>query len=132
MAKGEIIVDGAKCFCSNSADNNSKAKAVPLMVKSQTKKLGKNKYFAQEKPIATNLDDTSESFGGGNGFGMCNTPDNKKLPCKAKCNIKYSDYYKNVDFHKSMKVLLDISTGTCEGYGQKGTIEFATTGQKKQ
>ena len=131
MAKGEIIVEGAKCFCSNSVANNSKATAVPLAVKSQIKKLKTNKYFAQEKPIATNLDDTAESFGGGNGFGECYTTDKKKLPCKAKCSIKYKDYYENVDFDKSMKVLLDISTGTCPGYGKTGTITFATTGQKK-
>jgi hypothetical protein len=133
MAKGEIIVEGAKCFCSNSVANNSKATAVPLAVKSQTKKLKKNKYFAQEKPIATNLDDTAESFNNGEGFGDCYLPDKSKkpMPCKAKCNIKYKDYYKNVDFDKSMKVLLDISTGTCPGYGTPGNIEFATTGQKK-
>ncbi|MCC9070244.1 DUF4280 domain-containing protein [Flavobacterium sp. F-65] len=133
MAKGEIIVEGAKCFCSNSVANNSKATAVPLAVKSQTKKLKKNKYFAQEKPIATNLDDTAESFNNGAGFGDCYLPDKSKKPqpCKAKCNIKYKDFYKNVDFDKSMKILLDISTGTCPGYGTPGNIEFATTGQKK-
>jgi uncharacterized protein (TIGR02594 family) len=133
MAKGEIIVEGAKCFCSNSVANNSKATAVPLAVKSQTKKLKTNKYFAQEKPIATNLDDTAQSFNNGEGFGDCYLPDKSKkpMPCKAKCNIKYKDFYKNVDFDKSMKVLLDISTGTCPGYGTPGNIEFATTGQKK-
>ncbi|MCV9934721.1 DUF4280 domain-containing protein, partial [Flavobacterium sp. LS1R47] len=137
MAKGEIIVEGAKCFCSNSVANNSKATAVPLAVKSQIKKLGKNKYFAQEKPIATNLDDTAESFNNGAGFGDCYLPDKSKkpMPCKAKCDIKYKDYYENVDFNNSMKVLLDKSTGTCAGYrpdnGAAGTIKFATTGQKK-
>jgi uncharacterized protein (TIGR02594 family) len=133
MAKGEIIVEGAKCFCSNSVANNSKANAVPLVVKSQTKKLKGNKYFAQEKPIATNLDDKAESFNNGEGFGDCYLPDKSKkpMPCKAKCSIKYKDYYKNADFDKSMKILLDISTGTCPGYGTPGIIEFATTGQKK-
>lgn len=133
MAKGEIIVEGAKCFCSNSVANNSKATAVPLVVKSQTKKLKGNKYFAQEKPIATNLDDKAENFNNGEGFGDCYLPDKSKkpMPCKAKCSIKYKDYYKNVDFDKSMKILLDISTGTCPGYGTVGNIEFATTGQKK-
>lgn len=131
MAKGEIIVEGATCFCSNSVKNNSKANAVPLAVKSQIKKLEANKYFAQEKPIATNLDDTSDSFNNGAGFGECYLPDKKTKPCKGQCSIKYKDFYKNVDFDKSMKVLLDISTGTCPGYGVPGTIEFATTGQKK-
>nr|WP_315222338.1 PAAR-like protein [uncultured Flavobacterium sp.] len=131
MAKGEIIVEGAKCFCSNSVANNSKATAVPLVVKSQSKKLKENKYFAQEKPIATNLDNTAESFNNGEGFGYCYLPDKKKKPCKGQCSIKYKDFYKNVDFDKSMKVLLDISTGTCPGYGVPGTITFATTGQKK-
>lgn len=133
MAKGEIIVEGAKCFCSNSVANNSKATAVPLVVKSQTKKLKGNKYFAQEKPIATNLDDKAENFNNGEGFGDCYLPDKSKkpMPCKAKCSIKYKDYYKNADFDKSMKILLDISTGTCPGYGTAGNIEFATTGQKK-
>jgi uncharacterized protein (TIGR02594 family) len=131
MAKGEIIVEGATCFCSNSVKNNSKANAVPLAVKSQIKKLKANKYFAQEKPIATNLDDTSDSFNNGAGFGDCYLPDKKTKPCKGQCSIKYKDFYKNVDFDKSMKVLLDISTGTCPGYGTPGIIEFATTGQKK-
>ncbi|MCC9063482.1 PAAR-like protein [Flavobacterium piscisymbiosum] len=130
MAKGEIIVEGAKCFCSNSVINNSKANTVPLTVKSQIK------YFAQEKPIATNLDDNSDCFDNGNGFGECYLPNkNTTKPCKAKCSIKYKDYYKNVDFDKRMKVLLDISTGTCPGYGPMGAtagiIQFATTGQKK-
>ena len=127
--KGYIIVEGAKAFCSSSVANNSKGTAVPLEVKSQKKKLGKNKYFAQEKPIATYLDDKADSFGGGNGFGNCKGSDGKPYPCKAKCNIKYKDYYENVDFNKSMKVLLDVSTGTCPGYGVPGTIQFATTGQ---
>jgi len=127
--KGYIIVEGAKAFCSSSVANNSKGTAVPLQVKSQKKKLGKNKYFAQEKPIATYLDDKADSFGGGNGFGNCKGSDGKPYPCKAKCNIKYKDYYENVDFNKSMKVLLDVSTGTCPGYGVPGTIQFATTGQ---
>ncbi|KUJ55383.1 hypothetical protein [Chryseobacterium aquaticum] len=127
--KGYIVLEGAKVFCSSSVANNSKATAVPLQVKSQKKKLGKNKYFAQEKPIATYLDDKADSFGGGNGFGNCKGSDGKPYPCKAKCNIKYKDYYENVDFNKSMKVLLDVSTGTCSGYGVPGTIQFATTGQ---
>ena len=127
--KGYIIVEGAKAFCSSSVANNSKGTAVPMEVKSQKKKLGKNKYFAQEKPIATYLDDKADSFGGGNGFGNCKGSDGKPYPCKAKCNIKYKDYYENVDFNKSMKVLLDVSTGTCPGYGVPGTIQFATTGQ---
>ncbi|MBP4136751.1 PAAR-like protein [Flavobacterium geliluteum] len=131
MAKGEIIVEGAKCFCSNSVANNSKATAVPLVVKSQSKKLKENKYFAQEKPIATNLDNTAESFNNGEGFGDCYLPDKKKKPCKGQCSIKYKDFYKNVDFDKSTKVLLDISTGICPGYGVPGTITFTTTGQKK-
>ncbi|MFB9076274.1 hypothetical protein ACFFLS_26050 [Flavobacterium procerum] len=131
MAKGEIIVEGAKCFCSNSDTNKNKGTAVPLAVKSQTAKLKSNKYFAQEKPIATIFDEDAKSFDNGNGFGMCITPDNKKAPCKAVCKIKYKDFYENVSFDKSMKVLIDKSTGTCEGYGKKGTIEFATTGQKK-
>ncbi|WP_439480660.1 TIGR02594 family protein [Chryseobacterium aquaticum] len=127
--KGYIIVEGAKAFCSSSVANNSKGTAVPMQVKSQKKKLGKNKYFAQEKPIATYLDDKADSFGGGNGFGNCKGSDGKPYPCKAKCNIKYKDYYENVEFNKSMKVLLGVSTGTCPGYGVPGTIQFATTGQ---
>lgn len=133
MAKrGYIVVEGAKVFCSSSVANNSKATAVPLQVKSQKKKLGKNKYFAQEKPIATYLDDKADSFGGGNGFGNCKGSDGKPYPCKAKCNIKYKDYYENVDFNKSMKVLLDVSTGICPGYGVPGTIQFVTTGQSNK
>ncbi|OMP13708.1 hypothetical protein COLO4_01105, partial [Corchorus olitorius] len=100
-----------------------------MEVKSQKKKLGKNKYFAQSKPVATYLDDKAESFGGGNGFGNCKGSDGKTYPCKGKCNIKYKDYYENVEFNKSMKILLDVSTGNCPGYGVPGTIAFATTGQ---
>lgn len=127
--KGFIIVEGATAYCSNSASNNSKATAVPLEVKSQKKKLGKNKYFAQNKPVATYLDDKAESFGGGNGFGNCKGSDGKPYPCKGRCNLKYKDYYENVEFNKSMKVLLDVSTAVCPGYGVPGTVAFATTGQ---
>ncbi|MDQ0783387.1 hypothetical protein [Chryseobacterium sp. W4I1] len=127
--KGFIIVEGATAFCSSSIANNSKGTAVPMEVKSQKKKLGKNKYFAQSKPVATYLDDKAESFGGGNGFGNCKGSDGKPYPCKGKCNLKYKDYYENVEFNKSMKVLLDVSTATCPGYGVPGTIAFATTGQ---
>ena len=130
MAKGKIIIEGAKVFCTNSAANNSKATAVPIKVTSQKKKLGKNKYFAQEKPVATFLDDKAESFNNGQGFGDCITPDGKKLPCLAKCQIKYTGYYENVDFNKSMKILLDSSTGDCPGYGKPGKIQFADSGQK--
>lgn len=130
MAKGKIIIEGAKVFCTNSAANNSKATAVPIKVTSQKKKIGKNKYFAQEKPVATFLDDKAENFNNGQGFGDCITPDGKKLPCLAKCQIKYTGYYENVDFNKSMKVLLDSSTGDCPGYGKPGKIQFADSGQK--
>ncbi len=127
--KGFIIVEGATVYCSSSVANNSKGTAVPMEVKSQKKKLGKNKYFAQSKPVATYLDDKAESFGGGNGFGSCKGSDGKSYPCKGKCSLKYKDYYENVEFNKSMKVLLDISTATCPGYGVPGNIAFATTGQ---
>jgi len=127
--KGFIIVEGATAYCSSSVANNSKGTAVPMEVKSQKKKLGKNKYFAQSKPVATYLDDKAESFGGGNGFGSCKGSDGKSYPCKGKCSLKYKDYYENVEFNKSMKVLLDISTATCPGYGVPGSIAFATTGQ---
>ncbi|MBS7255111.1 PAAR-like protein [Flavobacterium branchiicola] len=131
MAKGEIIVEGAKCFCSRAVVNNNKSKTVPLAVKSQIANLKANKYFAQEKPIATNLDNSAKSFGAEDGFGECKGADNKSYPCKPNCKITYKNYYENVDFNKSMKVLLNISTGTCLGYGVTGNIEFATTGQKK-
>ncbi|UMQ43630.1 hypothetical protein MKS83_07980 [Chryseobacterium sp. Y16C] len=127
--KGYIIIEGATAYCSSSVTNNSNGTAVPMEVKSQKKKLGKNKYFAQSKPVATYLDDKAESFGGGNGFGNCKGSDGKTYPCKGKCNIKYKDYYENVEFNKSMKILLDVSTGNCPGYGVPGTIAFATTGQ---
>lgn len=127
--KGFIIVEGATAYCSSSVANNAKGTAVPMEVKSQKKKLGKNKYFAQSKPVATYLDDKAESFGGGNGFGNCKGSDGKPYPCKAKCSLKYKDYYENVEFNKSMKVLLDVSTATCPGYGVPGTVAFATTGQ---
>lgn len=127
--KGFIIVEGATAYCSSSVTNNSKGTAVPMEVKSQKKKLGKNKYFAQGKPVATYLDDKAESFGGGNGFGNCKGSDGKTYPCKGKCNLKYKDYYENVEFNKSMKILLDVSTAACPGYGIPGTIAFATTGQ---
>ncbi len=127
--KGFIIVEGATAFCSNSIANNSKATAVPMQVKSQKKKLRKNKYFAQNKPIATYLDDTADNFGGGTGFNLCKGPDGKPYSCKAKCNLKYKDYYENVEFNKSMKILLDVSTAICPGYGVPGTVSFATTGQ---
>jgi len=127
--KGYIIIEGATAYCSSSVTNNSNGTAVPMEVKSQKKKLGKNKYFAQSKPVATYLDDKAESFGGGNGFGNCKGSDGKTYPCKGKCNIKYKDFYENVEFNKSMKILLDVSTGNCPGYGVPGTIAFATTGQ---
>lgn len=127
--KGYIIIEGATAYCSSSVTNNSNGTAVQMEVKSQKKKLGKNKYFAQNKPVATYLDDKAESFGGGNGFGNCKGSDGKTYPCKGKCNIKYRDYYENVEFNKSMKILLDASTGNCPGYGVPGTIAFATTGQ---
>lgn len=127
--KGFIIVEGATAYCSSSVANNSKGTAVPMEVKSQKKKLGKNKYFAQSKPVATYLDDKAESFGAGNGFGNCKGSDGKPYPCKAKCSLKYKDYYENVEFNKSMKILLDVSTATCPGYGVPGTVAFATTGQ---
>ncbi len=127
--KGYIIIEGATAYCSSSVTNNSNGTAVPMEVKSQKKKLGKNKYFAQNKPVATYLDDKADSFGGGNGFGNCKGSDGKTYPCKGKCNIKYKDYYENVEFNKSMKILLDASTGNCPGYGIPGTIAFATTGQ---
>lgn len=127
--KGYIIIEGATAYCSSSVTNNSSGTAVPMEVKSQKKKLGKNKYFAQNKPVATYLDDKADSFGGGNGFGNCKGSDGKTYPCKGKCNIKYKDYYENVEFNKSMKILLDASTGNCPGYGVPGTIAFATTGQ---
>lgn len=127
--KGYIIIEGATAYCSSSVTNNSNGTAVPMEVKSQKKKLGKNKYFAQNKPVATYLDDKADSFGGGNGFGNCKGSDGKTYPCKGKCNIKYKDYYENVEFNKSMKILLDASTGNCPGYGVPGTIAFATTGQ---
>ena len=62
--KGYIIIEGATAYCSSSVTNNSNGTAVPMEVKSQKKKLGKNKYFAQNKPVATYLDDKAESFGG--------------------------------------------------------------------
>ncbi|WP_330747282.1 TIGR02594 family protein [Chryseobacterium sp. CP-77] len=127
--KGYIIIEGATAYCSSSVTNNSNGTAVPMEVKSQKKKLGKNKYFAQNKPVATYLDDKADSFGGGNGFGNCKGSDGKTYPCKGKCNIKYKDYYENVEFNKSMKILLDASTGNCPGHGVPGTIAFATTGQ---
>ncbi|MGE8514024.1 MAG: TIGR02594 family protein, partial [Chryseobacterium culicis] len=127
--KGYIIIEGATAYCSSSVTNNSNGTAVPMEVKSQKKKLGKNKYFVQNKPVATYLDDKADSFGGGNGFGNCKGSDGKTYPCKGKCNIKYKDYYENVEFNKSMKILLDASTGNCPGYGVPGTIAFATTGQ---
>ena len=127
--KGYIIIEGATAYCSSSVTNNSNGTAVPMEVKSQKKKLGKNKYFAQNKPVATYLDDKADSFGGGNGFGNCKGSDGKTYPCKGKCSIKYKDYYENVEFNKSMKILLDASTGNCPGYGVPGTIAFATTGQ---
>ena len=133
MAKGKIIIEGAKAFCSSAQVIKNKGTAVPIKVTSQKNKLGKNKYFAQDKPIATYLDDKAENFNNGQGFVMCQDPKNNSTgysPCKAKCNIKYKDYYENVDFNKSMKVLLDVSTGTCPGYGVPGTIEFADSGQK--
>ncbi|WP_443939971.1 PAAR-like protein [Pedobacter sp. MW01-1-1] len=129
--KGYLIIEGAKAYCSRSATNNSKETAVPMEVKSQKEKLSKNKYFAQEKPIATHLDNKAESFGGGNGFGNCIGADGKTYPCKAKCKIKFKDYYENVALNKSMKILLDVSTGSCPGYKAPGTIAFATTGQVK-
>lgn len=127
--KGYIIIEGATAYCSSSVTNNSNGTAVPMEVKSQKKKLGKNKYFAQNKPVATYLDDKADSFGGSNGFGNCKGSDGKTYPCKGKCSIKYKDYYENVEFNKSMKILLDVSTGNCPGYGVPGTIAFATTGQ---
>lgn len=130
--KGHIIIEGAKAFCSSAQVIKNKGTAVPIKVTSQKKKLGKNKYFAQAKPIATYLDDKAENFNNGQAFVMCQDPKNTSTgysPCKAKCNIKYKDYYENVEFNKSMKILLDVSTGTCMGYGVPGTIEFATTGQ---
>ncbi|MGE8533424.1 MAG: hypothetical protein ACN6OJ_02425 [Chryseobacterium sp.] len=127
--KGYIIIEGATAYCSSSVTNNSNGTAVPMEVKSQKKKLGKNKYFAQNKPVATYLDDKADSFGGGNGFGNCKGSDGKTYPCKGKCSIKYKDYYENVEFNKSMKILLDASTGNCPGYGVPGTIAFATNGQ---
>lgn len=127
--KGYIIIEGATAYCSSSVTNNSNGTAVPMEVKSQKKKIGKNKYFAQNKPVATYLDDKADSFGGGNGFGNCKGSDGKTYPCKGKCSIKYKDYYENVEFNKSMKILLDASTGNCPGYGVPGTIAFATTGQ---
>jgi muramidase (phage lysozyme) len=128
MAKGEVIVEGAKAFCSNSFANFNAAAAVPMQVKSQKKK----KYFAQGKLIATNKDITADSFNNGQGFGNCYLPDkSKQQPCKLKCKIEYKDFYENVDFDKGMKVLLKSSTGTCKGYGTPGTIEFATSGQTK-
>ncbi|WP_052705359.1 PAAR-like protein [Flavobacterium sp. 316] len=133
MAKGKIIIEGAKAFCSSAQVIKNKGTAVPIKVTSQKNKLGKNKYFAQDKPIATYLDDKAENFNNGQGFVMCQDPKNNSTgysPCKAKCNIKYKDYYENVDFNKSMKVLLDVSTGTCPGYGVPGTIQFADSGQK--
>ncbi|MEJ5049937.1 peptidoglycan DD-metalloendopeptidase family protein [Chryseobacterium culicis] len=127
--KGYIIIEGATAYCSSSVTNNSNGTAVPMEVKSQKKKLGKNKYFAQNKPVATYLDDKADSFGGGNGFGNCKGSDGKTYPCKGKCNIKYKGYYENVEFNKSMKILLLNSTGNCPGYGVPGTVAFATTGQ---
>lgn len=127
--KGFIIVEGATAYCSSSVANNSKGTAVPMEVKSQKKKLGKNKYFAQSKPVATYLDDKAESFGGGNGFGKCKALDGKTYDCKKMCKLTYKDYYENVEFNKSMKVLLDVSTAKCPGYGLEGTVSFATTGQ---
>ena len=132
--KGELIVEGAKAFCSSSQANKSKATAVTVHVKSQTKKLGKNKYFAQDKPIATHLDDKAENFNNGQAFVMCQDPKNTSTgysPCASMCKIKYKDFYENVEFNKSMKILIDKSTGTCPGYGVPGTIEFAKSGQTK-
>ena len=132
MAKeGNLVVEGAKFYCSNSVDHNSPETAAALKVTSQTKKLGKNKYFASEKPIGTYLDDKALSFDSGKGFGNCKTPDGKQAPCAAKCSIKYSDYYENVEFNSSMKILLDVSTGKCPGYGLPGNIKISDSGQTK-
>lgn len=130
--KGKLVVEGAKFYCTNSADHNSPGTAATLNVMSQKKVLKDNKYFAHDKPIGTYLDDKATSFNNGQGFGKCITPDGKQMPCAAKCNIKYKDYYENVEFNKSMKILLDVSTGTCPGYGKKGDIMVADSGQKEK
>ena len=130
--KGNLVVEGAKFYCTNSADHNAPGTAATLKVTSQTKKLGKNKYFAADKPIGTYLDDKAPSFDNGQGFGNCLTPDGKQMPCAGKCNIKYSDYYENVEFNSSMKILLDISTGKCPGYGKPGDIKISDCGQAQK
>lgn len=130
--KGKLVVEGAKFYCTNSADHNSPGTAATLNVMSQKKALKANKYFAHDKPIGTYLDDKATSFDNGQGFGKCITPDGKQMPCAAKCSIKYTDYYENVEFNKSMKILLDVSTGTCPGYGKKGDIKIADSGQKEK
>ncbi len=134
MATGELIVEGGTAFCSSAQVHKNKGAAVPVKVTSQTKKIKKNKYFAQDKPVMTWLDDKAENFNNGQAFVMCQDPKNTQTgysPCAAKCSIKYKDYYENVEFNSSMKILLDKTTGTCQGYGVPGTIEFAKTGQSK-
>lgn len=130
--KGNLVVEGAKFYCTNSADHNSPGTAATLNVMSQKKALNANKYFAHDKPIGTYLDDNATSFDNGQGFGKCITPDGKQMPCAGKCSIKYADYYENVEFNKKMKILLDVSTGTCPGYGKKGDIKIADSGQTQK
>ncbi|WP_306353372.1 hypothetical protein [Flavobacterium sp. '19STA2R22 D10 B1'] len=130
--QGNLVVEGAKFYCSNSVDHNAPGTASVLKVTSQTKKLGKNKYFASDKPIGTYLDDKAESFDNGQGFGKCLTPNGQQMPCAGKCKITYSDYYENVEFNSSMKILLDISTGKCPGYGKPGDIKISDCGQAQK
>ncbi len=111
--KRVVVVEGARLNCSLGS-----LPTVSLKVKHKDD----DKYYINEKKIATWLEDNKDHMD----FGVCN-----RSSSKPKCtpNISWSDYYENAEFGKK-KILIDQSKGTCKIGG--GTVIIKEHGQSAQ
>ncbi len=109
MSKGYLIVEGAKMNC-----NKGTLPQVPVIVKHKND----DRYTINGKKLVTWLEDDEQHFI----FGSCSAKNN--APCKPQ--IKWKDYYKNLDFHGT-NPLLTCSSGKCSVGG--GDIKILSHGQ---
>lgn len=110
MAQGKLVVEGAIVQCNQGTTPTS-----PVTVKHTND----SRYTVNGKKLMTWLEDDIQHFK----FGSCRAKNNS--PCSP--NVKWSEYYKNAEFH-GVNPLLDCSRGTCSMGG--GTITITNHGQR--
>lgn len=110
--QGVIVVEGAQVKCSLGSLPKSSLKI---------KHKEDNKYFVNEKKIATWLEDDKDHMN----FVSCKRS-NPQPACTP--DISWSDYYENAEFGKQ-KILIDKSQGKCK---YKGMVTIAHHGQTSQ